>query len=71
MAVPSLLQVAILPCNRMEQVSYRKQCTAEDRARKIEVMAWAMFRSPIHSREDPKGFADMSTNNNHEASSAD
>ena len=47
----------------MNQVSEGKECDAQDGAQQVEIMANAISRSPMHSREDTERFEDVSKNN--------
>ena len=49
--------------HRVNQVSEGKERDAQDGAQQVEIMANAISRSPIHSREDTERFEDVSKNN--------
>jgi hypothetical protein len=55
----------------MKQISYGKQRETKDSTVEIEIMANAMFATPMHPGKQVQRFADVSENDYHQARRAD
>src|SRR6266496_6806969 len=55
----------------VKQIPYGKQCETKNTTPEIEVMANAVFESPMQPGKQAKCFADMSKDDNHQRSRAD
>ena len=69
--MPSTNPLAGLRCKRMKQISYGKQRETKNGAPEIEVMTHTMLKPPMHPRKEVKGLAEMSKNDQHQASCAE
>jgi len=67
----SLLSLGVPVRERMKQIPSGKQCETKNTTPEIEVMANAVFESPMHPGKQAKCFADMSKDDNQQTSRAD
>jgi len=58
-------------CQRMEQISNRKQGETQNRTPEIDVMAEAMREPPVHPRKQLKDFRHMGSDDHEQAACAD
>ena len=58
-------------CQRMEQISNRKQGETQNRTPEIDVMTEAMRETPVHPRKQLKDFRHMGSDDHEQAACAD
>ena len=71
MPQPDYALGAATQCQRVTQISNRKQGETQNRTPEIEVVTGAMREPPVHPRKQLKGFRHMGRDDHQQAAGAD